>query len=65
MTYSWHHADGHLPSRSRGRVTNTLSIHEVNPHDTGMYYCIAMKNGISTESNRAIVSVDGKELLHM
>ena len=60
VTYSWHHVDDDLPFRSRWQNSNTLTIPRATPHDEGMYYCMASKEGVSVESNRAILIVDGK-----
>ena len=57
--YSWHRVDGSVPPRSQGQNTNELTILQAIPPDEGMYYCIAMKEGIRAESNRAILNVDG------
>jgi len=62
VTYSWHHVDDDLPSRSRGRNSNIFTILSATPHDEGMYYCVASKEGISAESNRTIVRIDGEDL---
>ena len=61
VTYSWHRDGGSVPSRSRGQNSNTLTIHRATPPDEGIYYCMARKEGISVESNRARVRVDGKD----
>ncbi|XP_065885723.1 hemicentin-1-like isoform X3 [Dysidea avara] len=58
VTYSWHRNGNSLPSRSRGRSRNTLTIRTATPPDEGMYYCIASKEGIGVESNRATLTVD-------
>ena len=63
VTYSWHRVDGHIPSRSLGQYSDTLTIHRVTPHDEGMYYCIASKSEISVQSNNASVQVDGKNAI--
>ena len=60
VTYSWHHDGGSVPSRSRGQNSNTLTITKSTPPDEGRYYCMANKEGISVESNRARVRVDGE-----
>ena len=62
VTYSWHLDGGSLPSRSRGQNSNTLAIPRVTPPDEGRYYCMANKEGISVESNRARVRVNGENL---
>ena len=60
VKYTWHRVDGDLPSH--GRHNNTLTIHKATPHDQGMYYCTAKKEGISVKSNFASVQVNGKEV---
>jgi len=64
VTYSWHRDGGSTPSRSRGQNSSTLTIRRATPLDEGMYYCMARKEGISVESNRARLSVDGEEKVH-
>ena len=59
VTYSWHRIGG--PLRSKQISNNTLNIHEATPLDEGLYYCKAEKSGISTDSRRVVVEVDGKE----
>ena len=63
VTYRWHRVDCHLPSRSRGNHSDTLTIPRVTPRDEGMYYCTARKSNIHIESGIAVMTVDGKELL--
>ena len=63
VRYLWHRVDGDLPSRATGQRTRQLTISNIIPPDKGMYYCVVSKMGISVESNRAVVNVDGK-LLH-
>jgi len=60
VTYSWHRDGGSVPSRFRSQTRKTLTIRRATPPDEGRYYCIANKDGISAESNRAILTVDGK-----
>jgi len=62
MIYSWHRVNGSVSSRSIGQNSNTFTIPRAIPHDEGMYYCIATKQEISVESNRAVVRVNGKKL---
>ena len=61
VRYSWHRIDGHLPSNSKNKHTNTLTIRKATPHDEGEYYCRASKSKLSINSRRAVVKVDGKE----
>ena len=62
VAYSWHRVSGSIPSRSQGQNSNVLTIPQATPPDEGMYYCIAMKNGIRVESRRAMLNVNGKSL---
>ena len=59
-TYSWHRVVDSVPSRSIGQNNNTLTIPRATPYDAGMYYCVVERNSISVESDKAVVSVDGK-----
>ena len=63
VTYSWHRVGSSVPLRSHGQNSSTFTIPRIIPHDDGMYYCVATKENIIVESNRAIVRVDGKEIL--
>ena len=63
VAYSWHRVGDGVPSRSQGQSSSTFTIHRITPYDDGMYYCVATKNNITVESNRATVRVDGKEIL--
>ena len=63
VTYSWHRVNHTIPLKSRIQSnTSTLTIVNATPYDEGVYYCMASKEGIIVESNRAIVKVDGKEM---
>ena len=64
VTYSWHRDGGSLPSKSKGRNSNTLTITRATPRHEGMYYCMANKKEISVESNRARVTVNGEGIHH-
>ena len=65
VTYSWHRGGGSVPSRSGGQNSSTLTITRATPHDEGRYYCMANKEGISVESNRARVRVDGEDSINV
>ena len=60
VTYSWHRDGGSVTSRSRGQNNNTLTITRATQPDEGVYYCMANKEGISVESSRATLTVDGE-----
>ena len=63
VRYSWHRADGHIPSHSQGRHNDTFTIHRVTPHNQGIYYCVARRHGIIVRSSDASVQVDGKNII--
>ena len=62
VEFSWNRVGGHLSSRSTIDSSGTLTIHRSTPLDEGMYYCIASKDGITVQSDIALVAIDGKEL---
>ena len=63
VVYSWHRVGGDLPSKSSGQHSNTFTLQKTTPRDEGVYYCIARKSRITTESNNASVVVDGKHII--
>ena len=63
VKYSWHRVNGSIPYKSQGRNSNTLIIPRATPYDEGVYYCKASKNGITVESNKVVVRVNGR-LMH-
>ena len=58
MTYSWHRVNDSVFPQN----TQMLIISQATPHDEGLYYCMASKERISVQSNRAVVKVDGEEI---
>ena len=63
MRYSWHRVNGRrLPAHLHHRRGNILRIRKATPHDEGLYYCTARKEGIVVRSNNTLVRVYGKEL---
>ena len=62
-TYSWHWVNDSIPSTSTGQRRQTFTICSATPPNEGMYYCKGSKDGISVESLRATVRVDGKNHL--
>ena len=49
----WMKEDGSLPSSASGQNTTTLTIGPVLFGNEGLYYCVAMSNQLSAESERA------------
>ena len=62
-SYSWHRVGGSVPSRSIGQNNNTLTIPRATPDDVGMYYCIAKRKDIIVQSDKAVVSVNGRDCI--
>ena len=62
VTYSWHRVEGDIPLKSWGQDYKTLTIPKVTPHDHGMYYCMASKDGVVVKSDVATVAVYGEKL---
>ena len=61
VSYSWHHVNGSIPSKSIGHNNNnTFIIPRTIPYDEGSYYCVAKKDNFSMESNKAIISINGE-----
>ena len=63
VKYSWHRANGVMPSGSIGLNKSTLTIPRAIPPDMGVYYCIISKDRVTVESDRATLDVNGKLLL--
>ena len=60
VTYSWHHIVGNISSQSLGKDSDILVIPKVTSHDAGLYYCMAIKEGIVVVSNKSMVIVNSK-----
>ena len=62
VTYSWYRVVGYMLSNlNRQNSSSILNIRKATPLDEGVYYCKAEKSGISADSRRVVVRVDGKE----
>ena len=60
--YQWKKEDGVISSSATGLTTNTLTFINVQPADSGKYYCIATNGSGTTSSNLAVVTVKGSYL---
>ena len=60
VKYSWHRTDGNISLQSSGKDSDILIIPKITSHDAGVYYCMAIKEGIIVVSNRSMVIVNGK-----
>ena len=61
VAYSWHRVDGSIPLQSLHSDDHTFIIPQITPHDAGIYYCMASKEGIVVKSGTSTVVVNGKE----
>ena len=62
ITYLWQHVDSASEldlSRTSGINSNELIISNISPDDAGSYVCIASNKNRKTESNKAILHVQG------
>ena len=60
--YKWKREDGVISSSATGLTTNTLTFINVQPADSGKYYCIATNGSGTTSSNLAVITVKGSYL---
>ena len=57
--YQWKKEGGVISSSATGLTTNTLTFINVQPADSGKYYCIATNGSGRTSSNLAVVTIKG------
>ena len=58
-SYNWERQSGSIPSGAIGMNTNTLTIVNLAPEDTGNYQCVASNASGSSNSEYAAVIVKG------
>ena len=63
--YNWERQSGSIPSGATGVNTNTLTIINLTPEDTGNYRCVATNASGSSPSNYATLTVNGKCILNV
>ena len=61
-SYFWLRETGDIPSDATGIKSNTLTLHNIVPPDSGRYQCVAINELGNTYSNYAILTVKGKKL---
>ena len=59
-SYYWERETGAIPSNAVGINTNTLTLHDIRPPDSGRYRCVAENEHGPTYSNYAMLIVEGK-----
>ena len=60
LFYNWERQNGVIPSDSTGVNTNTLTLINLQPEDTGNYRCVATNIFGSSESNYATITISGR-----
>ena len=58
-SYNWERQNDDIPSDSTGVNTNTLTLINLQPEDTGNYRCVATNASGSSFSNYANLTING------
>jgi len=59
-SYEWERDDGTMPSGATGVYTDTLTLVNLQPCDTGNYRCVASnENNVSSPSKYAKITIKG------
>ena len=58
-SYYWLRETGDLPSNAMGVNSNSLTLHNILPPDSGRYQCVAENEHGNTYSNYAVLTVEG------
>ena len=59
-SYYWQRENGNIPSSAVGINSNSLTLYNVLPPDSGCYQCVAENGYDKTYSNYAKFAVEGK-----
>ena len=58
-SYYWLRETGEIPSNAMGVDSNTLTLYNILPPDSGHYQCVAENEHGITHSNYAMLTVEG------
>ena len=59
-SYYWQRENDNIPPSAVGNNSNSLTLHNVLPSDSGCYQCVAVNEHGKTHSNYAKFTVEGK-----
>ena len=59
LSYIWDRQNGGIPSGSIGKNTNTLTLIDAQPEDSGNYRCVATNRYGSSMSDYATITING------
>ena len=59
--YYWQRETGDIPLNAMGINSNSITLHNILPPDSGRYQCVAGNEHGKTYSNYAMFTVEGKD----
>ena len=60
LSYYWQRENGNIPPSAVGINSNSLTLHNILPPDSGYYQCVAVNDHFESHSNYAKFTVEGK-----
>lgn len=64
-SYFWQRENGNISSDAEGINTSTLTLKNILPSDNGRYYCVAENEHGRSNSNYALLTVEGNHQLSL